>query len=220
MVNRRGSCELFGFDFCIDDVFKVWLIEVNCSPSLEHSTPVTARLVKSVCEDTAKVHRADPRVVTSAGSPPPKSARTSAIIGAIIGDPSAPPTRPAMVDRPALRCNVPDGPACAGQVVVDLPEERAKRRANKEAESPLLEEYDTGLWECICRNEVTVPRPLNTAGGTKLVCVGTAVERKGRNKKFRAASVEAWTLRREKHLEEVRRPSEHSGCRHGSASGH
>ena len=33
--NRRNTCELFGFDFCVDDNYKVWLIEVNCSPSLD-----------------------------------------------------------------------------------------------------------------------------------------------------------------------------------------
>jgi hypothetical protein len=53
--NRKGSCELFGFDFCFDDAYKVWLIEINCSPSLEHSTPITSRLVTNVLEDAAKV---------------------------------------------------------------------------------------------------------------------------------------------------------------------
>lgn len=53
--SRKGSCELFGFDFCFDDAYKVWLIEINCSPSLEHSTPITSRLVSSMLEDAAKV---------------------------------------------------------------------------------------------------------------------------------------------------------------------
>ena len=38
-----------------DEAFKVWLIEVNSSPSMDYSTPVTKKLVKMVMKDTAKV---------------------------------------------------------------------------------------------------------------------------------------------------------------------
>ena len=30
--------EMFGYDFMVDTNFNVWLIEVNSSPSMEHST--------------------------------------------------------------------------------------------------------------------------------------------------------------------------------------
>jgi len=33
--NRKNSFEFFGYDFMVDDEFKVWLIEVNSSPSME-----------------------------------------------------------------------------------------------------------------------------------------------------------------------------------------
>lgn len=52
---KKGCFELFGFDLMIDDDFNMWLIEVNSSPAMDYSTPVTERLVKLVLEDTIKV---------------------------------------------------------------------------------------------------------------------------------------------------------------------
>lgn len=39
----------------IDDNYNAWLIEVNSSPTMEYSTKITKKLVKSVLKDTAKV---------------------------------------------------------------------------------------------------------------------------------------------------------------------
>jgi tubulin monoglycylase TTLL3/8 len=39
----------------IDDQLNPWLIEINTSPAMDYSTPVTERLVKMVLEDVAKV---------------------------------------------------------------------------------------------------------------------------------------------------------------------
>ena len=36
--NRKNTHELFGYDFMIDSNYKVWLIEVNSSPSMDYST--------------------------------------------------------------------------------------------------------------------------------------------------------------------------------------
>ena len=39
----------------VDENLKVWLIEINSSPSMDHSTHVTERLVKLVLNDLPKV---------------------------------------------------------------------------------------------------------------------------------------------------------------------
>lgn len=53
--NRKNSFEFLGYDFMIDEDLKVWLIEVNASPSMDKSTPVTERLVRLVLDDLPKV---------------------------------------------------------------------------------------------------------------------------------------------------------------------
>ena len=50
-LEDRGN----SYDFVVDDSLNVWLIEVNCSPSLEHSTPVTGRMVTDMVDDLFKV---------------------------------------------------------------------------------------------------------------------------------------------------------------------
>ena len=35
---RRNSFEVLGYDFMVDEELKVWLIEVNSSPTMEKST--------------------------------------------------------------------------------------------------------------------------------------------------------------------------------------
>lgn len=53
--DRKNSVELYGFDIMIDDEYNPWLIEINSSPAMDYSTPVTECLVKEVMEDTIKV---------------------------------------------------------------------------------------------------------------------------------------------------------------------
>lgn len=53
--NRKNSMELYGLDLMVDSNFETYLIEVNSSPSFEHSTPVTSQLVQEVSEDLIKV---------------------------------------------------------------------------------------------------------------------------------------------------------------------
>lgn len=53
VTGKKGSCEMVGFDFMIDDMLNPWLIEINMSPSMDNSTPVASKLVKMVQRDTA-----------------------------------------------------------------------------------------------------------------------------------------------------------------------
>ena len=43
--HRDNSHALFGYDLMVDEELSVWLIEVNSSPAMDFSTPVTKKLV-------------------------------------------------------------------------------------------------------------------------------------------------------------------------------
>ena len=54
--NRKNSFEFYGYDFMVDQDMKVWLIEVNSSPSMStKGQPILKTLVKNVLTDLAKV---------------------------------------------------------------------------------------------------------------------------------------------------------------------
>jgi len=55
MDNRKNSFEFFGYDYMVDTDFRVWLIEVNSSPSMDMGTPTTEYLVQKVLTDLPKV---------------------------------------------------------------------------------------------------------------------------------------------------------------------
>jgi tubulin monoglycylase TTLL3/8 len=55
VYGRKNSFEQLGFDMMIDEDLNPWLIEVNSSPAMDYSTPITRKLVKMVMEDIVKI---------------------------------------------------------------------------------------------------------------------------------------------------------------------
>ncbi len=54
--NNRSNCfELFGFDFLLDEDFRVWLIEVNYNPFLGTPNEYMKTLVPRMIEDMTKI---------------------------------------------------------------------------------------------------------------------------------------------------------------------
>lgn len=53
--DRKETCQVFGYDFLVDDNLNVWLLEINSSPTMEPSNDLTARLCKDFQLDTVKV---------------------------------------------------------------------------------------------------------------------------------------------------------------------
>lgn len=52
---RNNSVGLYGYDVMIDKDCKMWLLEVNKCPTMEHSTKITSKLVPTMMEDMLKV---------------------------------------------------------------------------------------------------------------------------------------------------------------------
>jgi D-alanine-D-alanine ligase-like ATP-grasp enzyme len=55
IYQRENSIGLYGYDVLIDADIKMWLLEVNLCPTMEHSTKVTAKLVPQMTDDLLKV---------------------------------------------------------------------------------------------------------------------------------------------------------------------
>lgn len=52
---RVNSFEVFGYDFMIDDEFKIYLIEANTNPCLELSSPLLAKLIPRMIDNSFRV---------------------------------------------------------------------------------------------------------------------------------------------------------------------
>jgi tubulin polyglutamylase TTLL1 len=53
--SRTYTFEIFGLDFLIDENLKPWLIEVNCNPCLELSSPLLSVLIPSMLENSLRI---------------------------------------------------------------------------------------------------------------------------------------------------------------------
>jgi len=54
--NRRKNCfELFGFDFLLDEDFRIWLLEINTNPFLGTPCKDMVILVPQMIEDMLKL---------------------------------------------------------------------------------------------------------------------------------------------------------------------
>lgn len=53
--NRKGTYELFGFDFLIDEDYRIWLIEVNTNPHLGMPNDYMKELVPRMMNDMCKL---------------------------------------------------------------------------------------------------------------------------------------------------------------------
>ena len=53
--NRKNTYELFGFDFLLDEDFRIWLIEVNYNPFLGTPNQYMKKLVPKMIDDMFKI---------------------------------------------------------------------------------------------------------------------------------------------------------------------
>jgi len=91
--SHPGSFELYGYDFMVDSSLRPWLIEINSSPDMSYSTPVTERLVKQGLADVVKVV-VDHRDAAARRRPRAARRREEAMAAAAVTAESPPGTPP------------------------------------------------------------------------------------------------------------------------------
>ena len=52
---NKNSFEIFGYDFMIDENFKVYLIEANTNPNLEICSPLLARIIPELLDNSLRI---------------------------------------------------------------------------------------------------------------------------------------------------------------------
>jgi len=54
-ARNKNAFEIFGYDFMIDDNFKVYLIEANTNPNLEVCSPLLARIIPELLDNSFRI---------------------------------------------------------------------------------------------------------------------------------------------------------------------
>ena len=54
-TDQNLAHEIYGYDFMVDTNYNVWLLEVNSSPSMEYSSPITEKYVKEGLANLADI---------------------------------------------------------------------------------------------------------------------------------------------------------------------
>ena len=52
---QHHTFEIFGFDFMLDDQFKVYLIEVNTNPCLETTCPLLQKIITDIVDSGIRI---------------------------------------------------------------------------------------------------------------------------------------------------------------------
>lgn len=54
-MKRQQSFEIFGYDFMLDESFKVYLIEANTNPCLETTCPILQKIITDVVDSGLRI---------------------------------------------------------------------------------------------------------------------------------------------------------------------
>jgi hypothetical protein len=54
-LRNKNAFEIFGYDFMIDENFKVFMIEANTNPSLEICCPLLARIIPELLDNSLRI---------------------------------------------------------------------------------------------------------------------------------------------------------------------
>ena len=52
---RKGSFEIFGYDFMLDEELNPFLLEINTNPGLEISSPLISKLIPRMIDDALRL---------------------------------------------------------------------------------------------------------------------------------------------------------------------